>query len=70
MKLSWSIDTEHATLVLEPETAMDRAIIDGMGNVQTATVKRNGTLTFVLDLPKQVIAKPTIPRPADEVRDQ
>ena len=70
MRLSWSIDTEHATLVLEPETAMDKAIIDGMGNVQTAAVKRNGTLTFVLDLPKAMIAKPTIERKSDEVRDQ
>lgn len=70
MKLSWSIDTEHATLVLEPETAMDKAIIDGIGNVQTATVKHNGGLTFVLDLPQQPIIKPTIPRPSDQVRDQ
>lgn len=70
MKLSWSIDTEHATLVLEPETSMDKAIIDGIGNMQTASVKRNGTLTFILELPKTIIAKPTIERKSDEVRDQ
>lgn len=70
MRVVWLIDQDQAKLELIPETMTDKAILDGLGNAQTAHVKRNGNLTFVIDLPKQPVVKPPIPRPADEVRDQ
>ena len=70
MRISWTIDADQARLELTPETITDKAILDGLGNAQTAQVKRNGTLQFLIELPKQPLAKPLIPRPGDEVRDQ
>ena len=69
MKLTWTITDETARLELSPETVTDKAIIEGLGNAQTATVKRNGVLSFTVELPKQAVAKPIIERPADAVRD-
>ena len=69
MKLAWTITDETAQLTLKPETITDQAILDGLGNVQTATVKKNGNLTLTMDLPKLPVAKPIIERPADAVRD-
>lgn len=70
MKCIWTIDDNQARLELTAETITDKAIMDGLGNAQSATVKRNGTLSFTIELPKQPVVKPTLPRPADEVRDQ
>ena len=70
MKCIWTIDDNQARLELTAETITDKAIMDGIGNAQSATVRRNGTLSFTIDLPKQPVVKPPIPRPADEVRDQ
>lgn len=69
MKTKWTIDDEQAHLECSPETVTDKAIMEGLGNVTSATVKRNGTLTFIIDLPRQQLSKPTVARPSDEVRD-
>ena len=69
MKLAWTITDETAQLTLTPETVTDKAVIEGLGNVQTASVKKNGVLAFVMELPRQAVAKPIIERPADAVRD-
>lgn len=69
MKLAWTITDETAQLTLTPETVTDKAVIEGLGNVQSAAVKKNGVLAFVMDLPKLPVAKPIIERPADAVRD-
>jgi hypothetical protein len=70
VKVVWMIDSDQARCELTPETITDKAIIDGLGNAQTASVKRNGNLTFILELPKQPVIKPPMDRPRDEVRDQ
>lgn len=69
MKTIWSIDGNQARMELVPETMMDRALLDGLGNITSATVKKNGTFVFLMELPSQAVAKPTLPRGADEVRD-
>ena len=69
MKTKWNIDDDQAVLECVPETLTDKSIMEGLGNVTTAIVKRNGTLSFIMDLPKEALAKPKIPRPADDVRD-
>lgn len=69
MNLSWRIDEKNAIIILEPATTTDRAILEALGNVQIATVKKNGLLTFTMELPNQPLVKPIVERPADQVRD-
>ena len=67
MKTKWTIDDDVATLECLPETVTDKSIMEGLGNVSTAVVaKKNGTLSFLISLPKEPIARQ---RGTDEVRD-
>jgi hypothetical protein len=69
MRLEWRITQDVVELSLIPETQMDKLTMEGLGNVETAKVKRNGTLTFIMELPKTTVSKPQLIRPADDVRD-
>ena len=69
MTHEFKVESERVTVTMIPDTALDRAVIEGIGTAQTATIRKNGVLTFVIDVPRAPIAKPSTPRPADEVRD-
>ena len=69
MKQQSLITEDRVTIELIPTELIDKALIDGLDGVTTALVKRNGTLVFIMDLPKRPISKPIAARPADEVRD-
>lgn len=72
MKQKWTSDLDNSTVELEciPETVLDARQIEGLGTVEVAKVRRNGTLKVIFEVPKTPIQKPTTPRGADDVRDQ
>lgn len=63
-------DTEGTwTMTFEPETISDRAEHDAIDPNQPVTISRNGKLVISGKLLTTPLPKPTVARPADDVRD-
>lgn len=57
MKVTVLIDEKHAHYSLIPETNVDKTFLEIIGSVQTAAVKRNGTVTFSVELQRTELGK-------------
>ena len=66
---SYSPDTTLITVELQMETVTDKLVHDSATGVTVADVKKNGTLQFIMKVPKQPLPKPLQDRGKDDVRD-
>jgi hypothetical protein len=51
MKVKWTLEEGRATIELLPETMIEKMMLDGLSSIQTAQVKVNGALQFIMLIP-------------------